>query len=100
MKLYLLEFALWLYVNHIEEDWSTYTKLGKISIYPFWVIRSILIWLTFPLWMISFQFTKSEAYKHYQEFGKAMTMEQQLEMIKQQKVQRKIQTKNFLNKKR
>lgn len=96
MKLFLLKYILWLYETHIYEDWSEYTKLGKIVCYPAWIVRSALIWLTFPLWIPAFQFTQSKAYKHYQKFGETMSMEQRLEMIKQQKVNQKIEKNNFL----
>jgi len=100
MKLYFLKYTLWLYETHIQENWDDYTKLGKIFCYPAWLIRSFLIWLCFPFWIPAFQFTQSKAYKHYQEFGESMSMEQQFEMIKQQQAQRKAQTRNFLNQKR
>lgn len=97
MKLYFLEFALWLYVNHIQEDWDDYNRLGKIMIYPAWFIRSTLVWLTFPLWLISFQFTRSKVYQHYLESGQAMTIEQQMELIRKQKAYNQNQTRNFLS---
>jgi len=100
MKLYFLKYLLWLYETHIYEDWDDYNKIGKIICYPAWLIRSILIWLSFPLWIPVYQFTQSKAYKHYQEFGQAMTMEQQMEIMKQQKLARKQQTRNFLNQRR
>lgn len=100
MKLYFLKYVLWLYETHIQEDWDDYTRLGKICIYPFWVIRSLLVWLTFPLWIPAFQFTQSKTYHHYQKFGEAMSMEQQMEIMKQQKIARKQQTQNFLNRRK
>ena len=101
MKLAILNYTLWLYTTHIQEDWDDYTKAGKIFIYPFWVIRSLLIWLTFPLWIPVYQFHNSKIYKHYQEFGKSMTMEEQLEMAKKARIARNQQRNQFLaNKKR
>jgi hypothetical protein len=96
MKIIAAKYVLWLYETHIYEDWDEYTRIGKICIYPFWVIRSLLILITSPLWIISFHFTQSKVYQHYQEFGKAMNMEQQLEILKQKKINQKIERNNFL----
>lgn len=96
MKLYFIKFALWLYTTHIQEDWSVYTKIGKIMLYPVWFVRAMLIWITFPLWIPAYQFTQSKVYRHYQEFGKAMSKEEQLEQIKQMKIQRNMQRNNFI----
>jgi hypothetical protein len=56
--------------------------------------------LTFPLWIPAFQFTQSKTYQHYQKFGEAMSMEQQMEIMRQQKLARQQQTRNFLNQRR
>ena len=96
MKLYFLKFALWLYTEHIQEDWDDYTKLGKIVIYPAWFIRSLLIWLTFPLWIPVYNFQNSKVYAHYQKVGQVMTMEQQMEMIRTMKANQRIERNNFL----
>ena len=100
MKLYFLKFALWLYTEHIQEDWDDYNKLGKIMIYPAWFIRSLLIWLTFPLWIPAYNFTHSKQYAHFQQVGKAMSMEQQMAMMKMMKANQKTARNNFLNNKK
>ena len=99
MKLYLLKFALWLYTEHIQEDWDDYTKLGKIVIYPAWFVRASLIWLMFPLWIPVYNFQHSKTYARYQKVGSVMSMEEQMEMMKQMRANQKIERNNFLNQK-
>jgi len=53
MKL-LINFLNYFYTNFIMEDWSDWTKTGKIFIYPFWLIRSIVYWCISPLFIIWF----------------------------------------------
>lgn len=96
MKLYFLKFGLWLYTEHIQEDWDDYNKLGKIVIYPFWFIRATLIWLTFPLWIPIYNFQHSKVYLQYQKVGQAMSMEQQMEMLRTMKANKNIERNNFL----
>jgi len=91
MKLYLINFALWLYTNHIQEDWDEYTKFGKKFVYPFWFIRATLIWITSPLWIPAYEFSKSAIYKAFQTAGANLTPEQMKEI-------NRIQTQNFLTK--
>lgn len=45
-------FYNWLYNYYIKEEWNIYKKIGKIIIYPFWLIRSILIYIISPLYFI------------------------------------------------
>jgi hypothetical protein len=56
-------FALYVYNNYIIEDWSFNTKLGKIYYYPFWFIRSCLVWLICPLFIPEYFFKQSKIYK-------------------------------------
>lgn len=96
MKLIIINYMLWLYTRHIEEDWDVYTRIGKFFIYPVWFIRSALIWLTFPLWIPAYKFENSKFYKHYQEFGKSISIEDQMEAIKQKRINQNIARNNFL----
>jgi hypothetical protein len=59
---FLILFALFITKNYIAEDWSWYTKLGKIYYYPFWLIRSILVWVFCPIFLPEYFFKKSEIY--------------------------------------
>jgi len=60
---FVILFALFITKNYITEDWSIYTKLGKIYYYPFWFIRSILVWLFCPLFLPEYFIKKSKIYK-------------------------------------
>jgi len=65
MKIAILNFMIFLYVSHIEEDWDEYTKLGKKFIYPFWFIRVALIWIFFFIFIPVYIWKKSKMYKKY-----------------------------------
>jgi len=67
IELFLILFALYVNTNYIIEDWSYYTKLGKIYYYPFWVIRSIIIWIICPIFLPEYFFKKSKLYKKIKE---------------------------------
>jgi len=60
---FLILFALFITENYIVEDWSWYTILGKIYYYPFWLIRSILVWIFCPIFLPEYFFKQSEIYK-------------------------------------
>ena len=92
MKAFLINFILFVYLDHIQEDWDDYNKLGKIVIYPAWVVRSFLMWLICPLFIPEYFFKKSKLYAATQEFGK-LSPDQMKEF-------NKINTQNFLNKRR
>ena len=65
MKTLFFEFLLYVYVNHIVEDWSVITKLGKIYYYPFWFIRSVLVWLVCPIFLVPFFIERSDTWKQF-----------------------------------
>lgn len=50
---FILKYFLFVYENYIQEDWSTFTKIGRILLKPAWFVRSILFWIysvmCFPL---------------------------------------------------
>lgn len=96
MKLKIIKYVSWLYEKHIEEDWSTYTKLGKICIYPAWFIHSLLIWFLFPLWIPVYLFETSEVVQLYRKTGKILTSEEQYQLYKQSIINSNIQRNNFL----
>jgi hypothetical protein len=66
MKTLFFEFLLDFYINNILEDWSVTTKLGKIYYYPFWIIRSIFMWIISPLWLVPFFIKRTDTYKDFQ----------------------------------
>ena len=65
MKKLFYEFLLYFYMKNILEDWSVITKLGKIYYYPFWFVRSVLMWIISPLWIVPFFIQRSESYKDF-----------------------------------
>ena len=89
MKLKLIKFVLFVYLNHIQEDWDDYNKLGKFFVYPAWVVRSIFMWLLSPLFIPEYLFKQSEVYKAYETQG-AMSPDQMAEF-------NRIQRENFLS---
>lgn len=69
MKPLFFEFLLYVYVNFIVEDWDVLTKWGKRYYYVPWLIRSVLVWLICPIFIIPFFVQRSEPWK---EFKKSM----------------------------
>lgn len=67
IELFFIMFALHVYTNYIIEDWSCITKIGKIYYYPFWFIRSIIIWAICPIFLPEYFFKKSKLYKRIQK---------------------------------
>jgi hypothetical protein len=53
-KLFCINFALFIYNNHIKIDWNIYTKIGKIYYFLPWLIRSIIIWVICPIFLIEY----------------------------------------------
>ena len=64
-------FALYVYVNYIQEDWSVYTKIGKIMIYWAWFIRSLIIWLICPILIPEYFFKQTSLYAYIQKMQKS-----------------------------
>ncbi|MFW6225767.1 MAG: hypothetical protein ACOC3V_02255 [bacterium] len=60
MKRLFYEFLLYVYVNHIQEDWDVYNKVGKVFIYPAWFVRSVLVWLVSPVLLLPFFVKRSK----------------------------------------
>jgi hypothetical protein len=70
MKENVFKFLLFVYTNYIYEDWSVYNKLGKICIYPAWIVRSFFIWLISPIFLPEYWFKQSHIYKEYKRLKK------------------------------
>lgn len=67
MKNTLITLILYIYVTFIQEDWDLFSKLGKMIIFPFWLIRSISIWILSPILCIGYYIEKSEIYSELQQ---------------------------------
>lgn len=65
-KFFIL-FTLYVYTTHIKEDWTVLTKFAKIYYYPFWLIRSLIIWLICPVFIPAYLFKQSKTYQHYKK---------------------------------
>lgn len=69
MKKYLIDYLLWFYLKYIKEDWSYLNKIGKIMIYPFWMIKSIMYWTLTPIFIIEYIFVNSKTYKEIEKMN-------------------------------
>jgi len=89
MKLQILKFILFFYTEHIQEDWDEFTKLGKIVLWPAWLVRSILMWIFSPMFIPEYMFKQSKVYQAFSSMG-TLTPQQMAEF-------NKVQTQIFLN---
>jgi hypothetical protein len=64
---YIAKYILFVYDKYIKEDWSIINLLGKICLYPFWIIRILLAIvysiLCFPLVLLHMKLEKINIYK-------------------------------------
>jgi hypothetical protein len=67
MKLKIINFILWIYLIYIKEDWTDFTKIGKLFCYPAWIIQSIIIWVLSPLLIPVYATMNSKTYKTFQK---------------------------------
>jgi hypothetical protein len=67
MKRTFATLVLYIYNKYIYEDWSIYTKLGKICIYPFWLIRILYIVMASPILSLGYYWENSEMYKQFEQ---------------------------------
>ena len=91
MKKVIAKFLLFVYLQHVKEDWNEYTPLGKFIIYPAWFIKSIFIWIISPIFIVQYLFLESDTYKTMMKMQESMSP-------KQIKTYNKMATRNFLNK--
>lgn len=77
-KLNCILFILFVYTNYIKEDWSIYTKIGKIYYYPFWFIKSCIIWIICPIFIPEYLFKQTDIYKRIQKFQKSSDFQEQI----------------------
>lgn len=82
IELFCILFALYVYNNYIVEDWSIYKKIGIIYYYPFWLIRSIIIWLICPLFIPEYFFKQSKMYRQIKKIMDSPELQKQMLMLK------------------
>jgi len=70
-KLFLIKFILFLYKEHIYEDFSVLNTFGKIIIFPFWILKILYIILLLPFFILDYFWVNSKIYK---VFDDAMNM--------------------------
>ena len=78
IELFFIMFALHVYTNYIVEDWSHITKIGKIYYYPFWFIRSVIVWIVCPIFLPEYFFKKSKLYKEIQKITNSKEFQMKL----------------------
>ena len=75
MKLFFIDFLLYFYVNHIKEDFEVFNTFGKVVIYPAWFIRSVLMWVISPIFVIPFAVKRTDFYKNLKKRSDEMMVE-------------------------
>ena len=51
---WICNFYKFVYEFYIREDWNDYIKIGRVILYPFWLIRVIIVYLFSPLLIIDY----------------------------------------------
>lgn len=77
-KLFCINFALFVYTNYIVEDWSMVNKTGKVILYPFWLIRSLLVWVVCPIFIPEYFVKQSKVYKEVNKMMQSPEYQAQL----------------------
>lgn len=91
-KQHIAKFMLFMLNEHIKENWDEWNPIGKIIIYPFWLVKSIIFWILFPLFIPGYLFRKTTIYKKFnKEFGNFSQNSPNMKEIN------KLQTNAFLN---
>jgi len=67
IKLFIIRFVLYVYVNYIKEDFTILTPLGKVFLYPAWFVRSFFVWLVCPILIPGYFIEKSNIYKQVKQ---------------------------------
>lgn len=69
MKKYLAKFLLWFYLEYIKEEWDILKPFGKVIIYPFWFIKSIIFWILSPIFVLEYIWVNSKMYQEIQKMN-------------------------------
>jgi len=87
MKATLATLILYVYNTYLYEDWSVYTKFGKIVIYPFWLIRWVYIAVASPILALGYYVERSDLYDMFMEarLQSMVMMEEMTNQFNQQK---------------
>ena len=74
MKKFIINYLLYFYSTYIVEDWSILKPFGKVIIYPFWFIKSLIMWVISPLFIVEYLIVSSDSYKALQEEMRKMDL--------------------------
>jgi len=67
MKKTLATLALYVYNKYLYEDWNDFTKLGKVCVYPFWLIRWVYVTVASPVLALGYYVEQSKMYPAFQQ---------------------------------
>lgn len=67
IKLFFIEFLLFVYTKYIKEDWDIYEKWAKPYVYVCWLWRAVITWLVSPIFLPEFLFKRTSLYKKYKK---------------------------------
>jgi len=65
LKLFLLNFVLYVYLTHVKFDWDELTPIAKVFLYLPWFIQAILVWLVCPIFLPEFFVKRTTIYKQF-----------------------------------
>lgn len=69
MKKHLINFLLWFYVEYIKENWEELKPFARLIMYPFWFIRSIVLWILLPIFIFEYMLINSSLYKEVEKMN-------------------------------
>jgi len=66
MKKFIINYLIYFYTTYIVEDFSVLKLFGRILIYPFWFIRTLILFTLSPLFIFEYLIVESNFYKNLQ----------------------------------
>ena len=67
MKATLATLVLYVYNKYLNEDWDVLTNIGKVCIYPFWLMRWVYVTILFPVLALGYYWETSDLYPIVQQ---------------------------------
>lgn len=96
-KQHYASFILFMYNDHIKEDWTEWKPSAKTLIYPLWFFKALFMWIISPLFIPEYFIKRSKWYKNITESYSGF-LDNHLN-TKELKISNKATTNNFLGKK-
>ena len=75
---FCIKYAIFITENYISMDWSEYKTIGKVYYYPFWFIRSCIIWAICPIFYPVFWFKQISFYQFVKKMEKDPKYQEQM----------------------